>query len=636
MKMLRVFLGVLTPLYLASAVFASTALELLYKKSGPGAGARMGTSVAGGQDVDGDGLSDFIVGAPDSGVAFIYSGSNGALIHTVRGSGDFGFSVALLGDIYGNDGKSEFIIGAPHDAPERAGAAYVYSGADTSLIAEYHGNSHSNHRGDQLGFAVAGLGDVDSSGKPDFIIGSRNYTDEYSFPARWELGSATVYRGENLSGLATYYGSNENDHFGFAVSGAGDQNLDGWADFIIGAPDADLQGLSERGAVYIYSGKTLGQLYSAKYGAATGDGFGWSVSVVGDVNADNKSELIVGAPKNDNGGTDAGAVYVYYGGGLPDPLYAKYGDADGAHFGLSVAGAGRINFDGTPDFIIGAPGKNSGQGIAYLYAGGNGALLETVMGSTNYDSLGTSVAGGGNMVSPSSYDEFIVGAPLTDTTDASERGTAYVYHYDPAPPSVTVTSPNGGEYVSKSPCPPFTVTWNATDNVGVTGIKIWLDRFNDGYFELQIANLSGNPGSFDWAPTGTSSNAAKIKVIAYDGAGNSSSDVSDGAFRIGPYCYVKPAVILPTFDLDQNYPNPFNANTNISFSLDATSRVELMVYNILGEKVRTLISEERAAGTHEVAFDGRDDKGRTLSSGTYFCKLTAGDRIVTKQMVLIK
>ncbi|MCI0329382.1 MAG: S8 family serine peptidase [candidate division Zixibacteria bacterium] len=90
------------------------------------------------------------------------------------------------------------------------------------------------------------------------------------------------------------------------------------------------------------------------------------------------------------------------------------------------------------------------------------------------------------------------------------------------------------------------------------------------------------------------------------------------------------------FELRQNYPNPFNANTNISFHLVAASKVELVVYNILGARVRTLVDDTRPAGTYEAVFDGRDDKGRTLSSGTYFYKLTAGDKVVTKQMVLVK
>jgi len=119
---------------------------------------------------------------------------------------------------------------------------------------------------------------------------------------------------------------------------------------------------------------------------------------------------------------------------------------------------------------------------------------------------------------------------------------------DPTPPSVTVTDPNGGEAVPK-PCP-YTITWNAMDNVGVTAVEIWLDRTNGGIsFEQQIANLSGNPGLYDWTAGGSTSNNAKIKIIARDAAENISSDVSDGTFSIVANCYLKP---VAGFDINKD------------------------------------------------------------------------------------
>jgi hypothetical protein len=306
-----------------------------------------------------------------------------------------------------------------------------------------------------------------------------------------------------------------------------------------------------------------------------------------------------------------------------------------------VAGVGDVNGDGKADFLVGAPRADTtgltDPGAVYLYSGADGSLLFKRYGEATEDDFGYSVSGGGDMNGDGRAD-FLIGAPNANPGDLNNAGTVYAYgFFDATPPSVTVTDPNGGEYVSKSPCPAYTISWNASDNVGVTGIEIWLDRTNGGAsFETQLANLSGNPGSYEWTVTGATSTNAKIKVIARDAAGNSSSDSSDGVFTIGTNCVAKVVAILPTFDLGQNYPNPFNANTNISFSLDAPSRVELVVYNILGERVRTLLSGDRPVGAHEVAFDGRDDKGKTLSSGTYFYKLTAGDKVVTKHMVLIK
>jgi hypothetical protein len=89
---------------------------------------------------------------------------------------------------------------------------------------------------------------------------------------------------------------------------------------------------------------------------------------------------------------------------------------------------------------------------------------------------------------------------------------------------------------------------------------------------------------------------------------------------------------LPTeFTLNQNYPNPFNPTTTINFSLPVASDVTLEIYNVLGQKVRTLINEAMEAGSHSVSFDGGD-----VSSGMYFYKLRAGDYSATKKMTLVK
>lgn len=85
------------------------------------------------------------------------------------------------------------------------------------------------------------------------------------------------------------------------------------------------------------------------------------------------------------------------------------------------------------------------------------------------------------------------------------------------------------------------------------------------------------------------------------------------------------------FELSQNYPNPFNPSTNINFTLPIASDVQLTVFNLLGQKVATLVSERRAAGNHTVRFDAR-----SLSSGIYFYQLQAGEFNLQRKMTLIK
>jgi len=95
--------------------------------------------------------------------------------------------------------------------------------------------------------------------------------------------------------------------------------------------------------------------------------------------------------------------------------------------------------------------------------------------------------------------------------------------------------------------------------------------------------------------------------------------------------------ILPEdFALNQNYPNPFNPITSIAFEMPGAQNVRLTVYNMLGQKVRTLVDGHRPAGYYSVQWDGRDDFGKALSSGIYFYRIEAGAFRKTNKMILLK
>ena len=90
------------------------------------------------------------------------------------------------------------------------------------------------------------------------------------------------------------------------------------------------------------------------------------------------------------------------------------------------------------------------------------------------------------------------------------------------------------------------------------------------------------------------------------------------------------------FNLAANYPNPFNPMTKISFTLPATQAVKLAVYSLDGRRVATLLNETRGPGQHDVVWMGRDDAGHTVSSGTYFYRLDAGEYSQVRKMTLMK
>ncbi len=94
---------------------------------------------------------------------------------------------------------------------------------------------------------------------------------------------------------------------------------------------------------------------------------------------------------------------------------------------------------------------------------------------------------------------------------------------------------------------------------------------------------------------------------------------------------------LPTtYALEQNYPNPFNPSTQISFALPVASHVELEVFNVLGQRVTTLVNGDMPVGVHTVTWDGRNDDGSTVSSGVYFYRVAADNFVATKKMMMLK
>ncbi|MEW6051724.1 MAG: T9SS type A sorting domain-containing protein [Candidatus Zixiibacteriota bacterium] len=95
--------------------------------------------------------------------------------------------------------------------------------------------------------------------------------------------------------------------------------------------------------------------------------------------------------------------------------------------------------------------------------------------------------------------------------------------------------------------------------------------------------------------------------------------------------------ILPyRFELSQNYPNPFNPVTTIEYSLPERNHVVIEVYNVIGQKVRTLVNCEEPAGSYSVLWDGISSSGETVSTGVYFYRFQAGTHVETKKMLLLK
>jgi len=88
--------------------------------------------------------------------------------------------------------------------------------------------------------------------------------------------------------------------------------------------------------------------------------------------------------------------------------------------------------------------------------------------------------------------------------------------------------------------------------------------------------------------------------------------------------------------LNRNYPNPFNPTTRIEYSVKETAPVSLEIFNVKGQKVRTLVNEVMTAGNHSVVWNGKDEAGKDAGSGVYFYRMTTPRYTATQKMILMK
>jgi hypothetical protein len=164
------------------------------------------------------------------------------------------------------------------------------------------------------------------------------------------------------------------------------------------------------------------------------------------------------------------------------------------------------------------------------------------------------------------------------------------------------------------------------------------DVDNDGKLNLVLATDWSDLKLICWE-FNTSYNPKKMHWPKY-----MQDNQNSGVFRLEDYTEVKEEEGIPvpaSFSLCQNYPNPFNPITKIQFKVGSLEfgepiRTTLVIYNILGQKVRTLVDEEISLGNHQVIWDGRNERGKVVSSGIYFYRLKAGEFTETKRMVFLK
>ncbi|WP_353717492.1 FG-GAP-like repeat-containing protein [Dyadobacter sp. 676] len=412
----------------------------------------LGFSVASAGDVNGDGYSDVIVGAPqydkgqdNEGAAFVYIGGPSGLTLTAytlecnQANAQMGYSVASAGDFNG-DGYSDVLVGIPYydNNFQNEGMANLYFGSAQGIPDNSVPMSFATHNAEDLfGVALATAGDIDADGYSDIIIGAHQ--------ADYHRGIVLVIQGAgtNIKGIVTLHPGFADARFGYSVAPAGDVDADGYSDIIVGARYyTNGQGQDAEGAAFIYRGSANGLLSNPLIieGNQYDAGLGNNVSSAGDVNGDGYSDVLIAAYVYDGPNLkDQGKVSLHLGSSTginPQPARVFEGGHVNDRMGSSIACAGDVNGDGYSDILIGAQYYDNGQfneGSVFVYHGSKdgivGSPVSTLESNQADGWFGTAVASAGD-VNGDGYSDILIGCYTFDNGQKDE-GHVFVYHGGP-------------------------------------------------------------------------------------------------------------------------------------------------------------------------------------------------------------
>lgn len=200
-------------------------------------------------------------------------------------------------------------------------------------------------------------------------------------------------------------------------------------------------------------------------------------------------------------------------------------------------------------------------------------------------------------------------------------------------PSVTVTSPAAGD--RWWPGTEATITWDAADNTGVTGLDIHLSRDGGATFPDTLALGVANSGSFAWPVAGAPSAECVLEIVAYDEAGLRAHDYSEGVFEILDASAQSPDPAAPLTWRLVVQPNPLPGSAQVRLSAPRASEVGVTLHDLTGRVVRTLHQGHLSAGTHRFDWGGRDNRGRSVPGGIYFVRVRDADGERLRARVLL-
>ncbi len=343
-------------------VYSGADGALLYSEAGVGFDV-FGYSAATAGDVNADGVPDYVVGALTGNYAKVYSGADHSVLLSLTGSaGEFyGGAVTGAGDVNG-DGRDDILVGA-RNASESftlAGKIYLFSGADGSLLWSVNGQTEFA----QLGSGAGLVGDVNGDGVPDQVVGAMG-AGEYGGGEAYIFSGAD---GSVIHTLAPERPQDAANLGLFFASGAGDYDADGVPDAFVADYNASVNGVAGTGNAFVFSGADGSILLAfdgKDPGSGVGpgrafddiDGDGYGDLVLG--------AWTLSAPVNNAGGI---VVLSGQGGNHPRPIQKFVGTIENDNLGVDALPVGDMNGDGLVDFMATAVGNNfAGTDVGHVY-----------------------------------------------------------------------------------------------------------------------------------------------------------------------------------------------------------------------------------------------------------------------------
>ncbi|MDZ7333716.1 MAG: FG-GAP-like repeat-containing protein [candidate division KSB1 bacterium] len=631
-----------------------------------------------------------------------------------------GYTVSSAGDMNG-DGMADFLIGAPF-LDRWGGRVYLFFGRKK---ADWGANFDIDHAdvifqgenyGDKAGWSVASAGDVNGDGLSDILIGAYGNDHQAAQAGKVYLILGRKSNWQRIVQLneaeASWYGERIDDQAGWSAASVPDLNYDGCDEILIGAWHNDQIG-DNCGKAYLIYGKPSGWQTDQSLAGVTdyfvgeydGDYAGYCVTG-NDANGDGLGDIWISAAYNSDSQEHAGKVYLFL---SERDRYDISGQIRYYSNGEPVPGVQINILGGTRSWLVSdtnglfsqilphhidyyfVPCKasysdlNSETIIAYDAA----LTLQVAVEKLPLDSLQWLAANADQDSFITAYDAALIARYVVGYRDSNSAVGKWVFsptqrtihdlaqeHHRLDFSAIVVGNVHGGwqpfmgdslpRTLASLPLPQaqrqgkrVIIPFEIEQPMELSSLEIQLALPSDRFSVVDV-QLGSMLSRFQWI---CNQQKSQIKLVLYSAhqttaigelvslvlePDNDSPDfdhVELIKYQINDFPSVRGMIELRSpiepmspknFALHQNYPNPFNSETAIRLSVSRNCKIHLAIYNLRGDLVRLLEDKSLAPGNYQFVWNGRDQNQIPLASGVYLCRAIAGQELQTVKLIMIK